>query len=635
MSELIELLKSSFLFKDLSDPILAKVAERLSFEEYHPRETIFREGAEGDALFLIQKGAVEIRKRDQESGIEFHLNRLEAPSAFGEIALLKAAPRSASVVAIEGTRTAILKGDDFKNLALKLPEFAMAMAQSLAERVDELSKERRLTFSQLSQLDYDAKVMSMLPKKIMMAHQMVPLGYNGSFLSVAMVNPHNPDAMDELRRQAPGVMIEPVVVSEIDFKRFIESVYDRVTSGEAAAENKASSDITELMTSLDDDLRDLNSHDENSIVRLVQKMLIEANSQSASELHIEPRAESIQIRQRRNGILENLTTHPRKIQSALINRFKQMSHLDLEKTTPQAGTIALLENEREINFQVSTLPTRFGEKLVVKLPETGSVPALAKLVTSSQELQSISQLLTLPYGLILVIGPPGSGKTTTLYSILRQLTERNLSAYALGNHMAFDLPGINRIALDENKLSMKEAFQATLKQNPDVILLEELTDIDSFQMAIDTAMTGHLVISSFAAVDLESAIQRFEMMGGQKSNLFEALAGTITQRLLRRLCQSCRKSFTAEPMMLERLDLDQHSTLYRHQGCSVCEQTGYRGRLGLYEVLVNNSETRRLLKADAINEMYSKSFVSLRELGQEKLITGETTPQELIRALRL
>jgi type IV pilus assembly protein PilB len=643
-AESIEVLKVSYLFRDLPDAILAKVAERLVFENYNPRETIFREGQEGDALFLIASGSVEIRKKDRESGIEFHLNRLEAPASFGEIALLKAGPRSATVVSVQDTRTAVLRGPDFYNLVKKLPEFAMAVAKGLAERVDELSRERKITYSQLSQLDYDAQVMSMLPKKSLLDHKMVPLGYNGSSLSVAMVDPQNQAAMDELRRQIRGVMIEPIVVSEMDFKRFMDTIYDRVTRPQQkedpanAVSPGGKIDINDLMHELDEDLRKLKGHGEDSIVTLTRNLLLEAVRNSASELHIEPQAERILIRYRVNGQLQNGQELQRGLQADLLRRYKLMAGLDIENnsTHPQHGSIDITENDLNVSFQVDTVPTRYGEKMVISMPETGSIPALANLVGTANELQNISRLLNIPYGLLLVSGPPGAGKTTTLYSILRQLSERPINAYAIGQRMAFDLPNVNRVDIDEAGISMIEAMQATLAQRPDVILLESLPDFETFQLALDAAMTGHLVISSFAATDLDAALRRYEMMGGQRADLLEALSGVITQRLLRRLCPACREAYQPDSVVLQRLGLNEADTLYRPKGCSVCDSTGYRGQSGLHEVIVLDSHQRQLLRSgQPLHSLYDYGLRSLRQVGMELLRNGETTPQELIRELRL
>lgn len=642
--ESIELLKVSYLFRDLPDAILAKVAERLVFENYNPRETIFREGQEGDALFLIASGSVEIRKKDRESGIEFHLNRLEAPASFGEIALLKAGPRSATVVSVQDTRTAVLRGPDFYNLVKKLPEFAMAVAKGLAERVDELSRERKITYSQLSQLDYDAQVMSMLPKKSLVDHKMVPLGYNGSSLSVAMVDPQNQAAMDELRRQIRGVMIEPIVVSEMDFKRFMDTIYDRVTRPQQkddpanAVSPGGKIDINDLMHELDEDLRKLKGHGEDSIVTLTRNILLEAVRNSASELHIEPQAERILIRYRVNGQLQNGQELQRGMQADLLRRYKLMAGLDIENnsTRPQHGSIDITENDLNVSFQVDTVPTRYGEKMVISMPETGSIPALANLVGTANELQNISRLLNIPYGLLLVSGPPGAGKTTTLYSILRQLSERPINAYAIGQRMAFDLPNVNRVDIDEAGITMLEAMRATLAQRPDVILLESLPDFETFQLALDAAMTGHLVISSFAATDLDAALRRYEMMGGQRADLLEALSGVITQRLLRRLCPACREAYQPDSVVLQRLGLNEADTLYRPKGCSVCDNTGYRGQSGLHEVIVLDSHQRQLLRSgQPLHSLYDYGLRSLRQVGMELLRNGETTPQELIRELRL
>lgn len=636
MSQGIELLKASYLFRDLPDRILEQVASRLVYDQFGPREAIFREGADGDTLYILIKGQVEIRKRDPESGIEFHLTRLDAPAAFGEIALLHTGPRSATVATLSDTEVAMLKGPDFHSLVNKLPEFALAVARGLASRVDELSRERRISYGQLNRMDYDPQVLGLLSKKTLRELKLVPLAYNGTSLQVAMVNPEDITALNQLRSMIRGVMIEPVVVSELDFKRFMDTVYERVLKdAEQVKSEKESLDLSDLMSSLDEDVKALNAHGDESVVKLARNLLIQAIRANASDLQLEPRADRLHVRVRIDGQLSSLQELPRSLHRDLVNRFKTMASLNVEDDSPQHGEILVSEEQLEITFRVDTLPTRYGEKLVISMPDTGSIPALDKLVPTQSERSALSRFLTAPYGLGLVLGPAGSGKTTTLYSLLRQLGERNLNAYAIGERLAYDIEGVVRVETGKS-LSIADALASVLCQNPDVILLESLDDARTIQLAIDAALTGHLVLSAFSAINLDAALMRYELMGGSRAQLLEALTGTISQRLVRKLCPSCRESYEPEQAVLTRLGLGNWDTLYRPKGCTVCQQTGYRGRIGLFEVLALNPEQRGALKqATPMEEIMSSEQRSLKEAGLELLREGLTTPQELLRELML
>ncbi|MGV3525971.1 MAG: ATPase, T2SS/T4P/T4SS family [Candidatus Sericytochromatia bacterium] len=637
MSASVVLLKSCYLFQDLPAHLLEKVAERIRFDRFGPREVIFHEGDAGDTLFLLQQGEVEVRKKDRESGITFHLTKLQAPAAFGEIALLKDAARSASVISLGDTQVGMLKGDDFQQLVQKIPEFAVAMARGLAERVDSLSRERRMSYSQLSQLHYDAQVLGMLPKKSIQTLKALPLAYNGTALSVAMVNPQDLSALEHLRQMVRGVMIEPVVVSASDFQRFMDTVYDRVVSGKALSETAtAALDISALMDEIDADLRDLNRHDTHSVVQLARDLLLQAVRQNASELHLEPRAEQLLVRGRINGQLSILNTLPRGLQPDLVARFKSMAQLDpAASSQDQHGSIHINDAGLDILFAVDTLPTRYGEKLVVSLPKSGSIPMLDQILESAPERQNLSQLLTLPHGLVLVLGPAGSGKTTTLYSLMRQLAEREVNAYAIGDRLAYDLERVNRVETGP-QWALPQALQAVLNQHPDVILLEDLPDLTSFKLAINAALSGRLVISAFAATGLDAALMRFQLMGGERQTLIDALAGTLTQRLVRRLCPNCQEAYAPDFVILQRLGLNSDDPLYRSKGCSVCQNTGYRGRVAVNEVLVLNPEQRDALHAGArLSQLHRSGQRSLQDCGLELLRAGQTTPAELLRELML
>lgn len=635
MQATLELLKSCYLFQDLPENLLQRVSERIRFETFRPREVIFREGQEGDTLFLLHKGSVEIRKKDRQSGIEFHLNKLEAPAAFGEISLLKTSPRTATVMTLSDTEVAMLKGEDFQSLLHKIPEFAIAVSRSLASRVDELSRHHRISFGQLSQLNYDPHVLGMLPHKTIQQLKALPLSYNGTSLSVAMVNPDDLSAMESLRQLLRGVVIEPVVVSEADFKRFMQTVYQKALKQSEPEEAEPSKlDISGLLDEIDADLQKFSVHDQHTVDRLSRELLVQAVREGASELHLEPRSDRLMVRLRLNGRLQPLTEFSRAQQTDLINRLKSMAGMDLTRPElVQQGSLQITENNLEVSFAVNTLPTRYGEKMVISMPETGGVPSLERLIQTDLERQALSSLITTPYGLILMLGPQGSGKTTTMYSLLRQMAERNLNIYAIGDQISYELDGINRVDTGK-QLSVANALQGVLRQHADVILLEEIPDFQTLQLALDAALTGHLILSVMQASNLDTALMRHELQGGSRQMMIDALAGVITQRLVRKLCPNCREAYSPDAAILKRLELHSDAKLYRPKGCSVCNQTGYRGRIGIYETLVLDAEQReQLQQGGRLTQLYRTGQRSLKDSALEMVSEGLTTPQELLQEL--
>jgi type II secretory ATPase GspE/PulE/Tfp pilus assembly ATPase PilB-like protein len=236
----------------------------------------------------------------------------------------------------------------------------------------------------------------------------------------------------------------------------------------------------------------------------------------------------------------------------------------------------------------------------------------------------------MPYGLILILGPTGSGKTTTLYSLLRQMTERDLNVYAIGEHLSYDLEKVIRV--DTHKeLSVAEALQGALRQHADVILLEEIPDKQTLELALDAALSGHLILSVMQASNLDAALMRHELQGGNKSLMLEALSGVVTQRLTRKLCPNCREAYLPDPAVLQRLGLGAETPLYRPQGCSVCQESGYRGRVGVYETLLVDTEVRKFLKQGGqVSQLHQAGHRSLKDSALEMLSAGLTTPQELL-----
>ena len=413
------------LFGALSDDECRIVESRLKPREFPPFQSIVKEGGPGDSMFFINTGAAEVRKRDPNTGIEFMLSELKAGSCFGELALLTGKPRTASVVATEPTTCSVLEQGDLEDLLLHYPKISLALNRVLAERLEEANAQTGIECINLSNLRFDARVMKLLPQPMMVQHKVLPVALSNNRLTLAMVNPNNLIALDDVRRIIKGVMIEPVVTSEDDFRRFMNTRYREILKKEEekqaqakeqamallkdVAGDKAAAEVEKLICKADrtenilealqsealkslevdesqevkDTATDLyNSAEDAPIIRLANNILALAIQKGASDIHIEPQEKELAVRFRIDGALQQVHVLPKKIQMGLISRFKILSKLDIaEKRLPQDGRVSMRLDERSIDFRVSTIPSKFGEKVCMRiLDKSNTLLGLDKLI---------------------------------------------------------------------------------------------------------------------------------------------------------------------------------------------------------------------------------------------------------------
>jgi type IV pilus assembly protein PilB len=667
------------LFSGLPYEECRLLESRLRPREFAPQQIIVKEGGPGDAMFFITSGAVEVRKKDPNTGIDFLLSELKVGACFGEMALLTGKPRAASVIAVEPTSCSVLEQPAFDDVLLTSPKVSLAMSCVLAERLDEADQQTGIEYINLSKLQFDARVLKLLPQQMILQHHVLPLAVANNRLTLAMVNPSNLVALDDVRRVVKGVIIEPVVTSEDDFKRFMATSYadllrqeeERQARARAASTLKGTAGEGETLglkaDSMESILKSLQSEAVKSLeleepqlspesvtdisgsaedapnIRLANSILALAIKKGASDIHVEPQEKELIVRFRIDGALEQAQVLPKKIQMGLISRFKILSKLDIaEKRLPQDGRIGVRLEDRPIDFRVSTIPSKWGEKVCMRiLDKSNTLLGLDKLILQPDVLALVREMIAQPYGIIYVTGPTGSGKTTTLYSALAELNAPDVNISTAEDPIEYDLPRVNQVQTHkEIGLDFARILRSFLRQDPDIILVGETRDKETAHIAVEAALTGHLVFTTLHTNDAAGAFTRLGEMGIEPFLMSNSTIGVIAQRLTRRLCQDCKESYTPDDVSLKYLGLDpsKHLTFYRHKGCDNCSFTGYRGRVGVYEVLRMNAELRRLASSGASAETIADAAVkngmkTLKDYSVWLLQNGWTTLDQVLQVV--
>jgi general secretion pathway protein E len=472
--------------------------------------------------------------------------------------------------------------------------------------------------------------------------RILPMVVRDGVLHVAMADPGDFYSLQALQL-ATGLRIEPVLARERDIAETLDAYY-----GNGAAAAKETPDGTdgevEFISEDEEDvdhLRDLAS--EAPVIRLVNLLINRAVEQRASDIHIEPFEQELKIRYRIDGVLHDVETPPRRLQAAIVSRVKIMAKLNIaERRLPQDGRIKLRIMGREIDLRVSTLPTLYGESVVMRiLDRSGIVMDLGQLGFGPDTLGQFNQLIVRPYGMILVTGPTGSGKTTTLYAALEKINSPEKKIITIEDPVEYQLSGVNQIHVrSQIGLTFANGLRSIVRQDPDVIMVGEIRDAETAEIAIQAALTGHLVFSTLHTNDAAGAVARLLEMGVEDYLLASSLLGVLAQRLVRVVCKNCRVPAEAGVEALSDLAAGEAgasgTTIYETRGCEACSGTGYRGRRGIYELLVVGDQVRDLVLKRASADMLKQEAVrqgmrTLRDDGWLKVRGGVTTVAELLR----
>lgn len=653
-------LKKTELFKSLNDDELQALANQLKERIYPPNTAIVREGAQGDSMFIIKDGKVEIKKKEPSLGIDLTIATLETGACFGEMALLTGNPRSATVMAVVPTTVFVLDKKDFERLLHEHKSISISLNKIVAERIESLNAQKGMGMVSLSKLKLDADVISLLPEQLIKKYRVIPIAYSNSTLTLAMVNPNDLPAIDEVRKFIKGLAIEPVVISGDDFKTFIEKDYPEIMKkGEEKAEVNIDS-ILESMDSVQSDLikdveveetkeeemgiTDLqNEAQEAPIVKLTNNIIAMALKKGASDIHIEPMEKSLRVRYRIDGVLREEMVLPRKVILPLVSRIKIISKLDItERRLPQDGRITMRLGNKSIDFRVSTIPTKFGEKICTRiLDKSNTAMGLDRLITHKPTLDLVREMISKPYGIIYVTGPTGSGKSTTLYSALAEKNSVDVNISTVEDPIEYDLPGINQVQVNPDiGLDFARVLRAFLRQDPDIILVGETRDKETAKIAVEAALTGHLVFTTLHANDAPSTFMRLNEMGIEPFLTATSIIGIIAQRLVRRICPECKEKYIPDSVILKYLGLPEDTELYKGKGCDACALTGYKGRVGVYEVLMVNETVRHLIAEGAETQTIREEAIkagmkTLKDYCLILLKEGLTTVDEVLRTVAI
>jgi type IV pilus assembly protein PilB len=504
-----------------------------------------------------------------------------------------------------------------------------------------LAEQVGLDFVDLSEHQIDPMAATLLPEQLARRYRALPIGERDGKLLVAMSDPANVFALDDIRA-ITNRDVQPIVATASDVEQAIAKFSGMGDQVEALA-SEASSKLE-----AEDGLGDMEAAVEDApIVRLVQAIMTQAVADRASDVHIEPHERDVRVRFRVDGVLHEVMHSPKNIQNGLISRLKVMADLNIaEKRVPQDGRMSIKVGSKVLDIRLATLPTVYGEKVVLRiLDKTQALLQLSDLGFEEEAFKRYQQSFRKPYGAILVTGPTGSGKSTTLYATLNILNEIDRNIITVEDPVEYRLAGANQIQVNiKAGLTFASALRSILRADPDIVLIGEIRDRETAMIAVEAALTGHLVLSTLHTNDAAAAITRLTEMEVETFLVASALDCVVAQRLARVLCERCKEGFVAEPKELLEAGLPEWriaevKELFRPVGCSACANTGYRGRMGLYEVMPVTEEIERLTVERASSDhiravAIEQGMSTLREDGLEKAIRGTTSLQEIARVVK-
>jgi len=509
-----------------------------------------------------------------------------------------------------------------------------------------LAKQYRVPAVDLGKVVVDPKILHLIPNDVATKHLVLPLRRVGRKLTVAMVNPTDLSAIDDLKF-ITKMNIEPVIAGEYTLRTQLERYY-------AQASQQMASILEDLIE--EEDLEFVDDHEEDvsvaalqaevnnaPVVKFINGLLTDAVVKGVSDIHIEPFEREVRVRYRIDGALQEVMKPPVKMKAALTSRIKILADLNIaERRVPQDGRIKLRLKNKVVDFRVSTLPVIFGEKIVLRILDKGNLTFdLSKFGFEPKAEKDFFHAIAQPYGMVLVTGPTGSGKTTTLYSALSKINTIDTNIMTAEDPVEYNIHGINQVLVrNEIGMSFAAALRAFLRQDPNIIMVGEIRDIETGGIAIKAALTGHLVLSTLHTNDCPSTITRLIDMGLEPFNVASALNLLTAQRLVRRICGNCKVEthYESEYLQAARVPLDwaARTTFYKGEGCDMCGGTGLKGRQGLYEVMAMSQALRKAIMAEASTDelrdiALREGMLTLRMDGLKKVERGITTLEEVVK----
>ncbi|MGV3713284.1 GspE/PulE family protein [Pseudolysinimonas sp.] len=528
-------------------------------------------------------------------------------------------------------------GGDEKHIRELIEGGVVSEGQVASARAAQLG----LPFVDLLEYPVDRSAVALVPIQLLRRHDVLPIGRDSDTLLLAMADPRDVLALDDIRA-AVRMQVRPVVAERNDLLAAIgrlvrsDGELSELTTA-IVEENVAAGDV--VLAAAEP------TEDDAPIVRFVNLLISQAIQDHASDIHIEPAERELQVRYRIDGVLHEMQRAPKNVQNGVISRLKIMSDIDIaERRKPQDGRMSVIHNGKQIDLRVATLPTVFGEKVVMRILDN-SMTALGmdQLRLLDHNAATYRNSYSKPYGMILVTGPTGSGKSTTLYTTLHEVARPEINVITVEDPVEYRIPGINQVQVNPKAgLTFASALRSILRSDPDVVLLGEIRDHETAQIAIEASLTGHLVLSTLHTNDAPSAVTRLIEMGIEPFLVGSALDCIVAQRLARKLCDKCKEPYQHSPVELESLRFLEPGgiapTLYKPVGCPSCSNTGYRGRVALHEVMAVSEEIERLAVARASSAEIGRVAVgqgmrTLRQDGWAKAQLGLTSIEEILRVV--
>ena len=527
----------------------------------------------------------------------------------------------------------------------RLGEVLMELGLVSRTQLDEvLAHQAGVESVELSNIDISQDVLNMIPADLVNRYSVMPIERQNGRLTVAMVDPFHSQAIEDLRL-VTGCSLKRLYADPDDLEKAAQKFYgskvnrmlDDLAPGQGTIEGTAAELEGELTA---DRLHELAA--EPSLVNLVNLILLEAIEARASDIHIEPFETQVKIKYRVDGLLIEKSSSPKKLQAAIISRIKIMANMNIaERFVPQDGHIEFKGKRGKVDIRVSTVPTVFGESIVMRiLDRSAALISLEDLGMNQMTLNSFEICLNKAHGIVLVTGPTGSGKTTTLYAALNKIYSPSLKIITIEDPVEYQLEGIVQMPVNPRRgLTFGRGLRHILRQDPNVVMVGEIRDKETADIAIRAALTGHLVFSTLHTNDAAGAVTRLIDMGVEPFLLASSLEGVLAQRLVRSTCPHCKEAYKPKESLLRSIEnsvkIDRNAPLYHGVGCDKCSNTGMRGRLGIFELLRINEKLRKLIATRPSTEQIKKNapsdHVSMRHDGVEKVISGQTTPEEVLR----
>jgi type IV pilus assembly protein PilB len=526
-----------------------------------------------------------------------------------------------------------------ERLGKVLVTLAMATQDAIARAV---ASQLNIEYVNVQTVEISEDVLTALPEALIRRHSVIPLKLtDDNALVLGMVDPLDIIALDDIRRLVEREVV-PAAITQDGFQHAVNKYPALEGSLDQVIQEIRPSDVGEEEPSLDK-LREV--VEDAPVVRLVNLMLVQAVRQGASDIHVEPQERQLRIRYRIDGALYNVMTAPKHIQAATVSRIKIMGNMNIaERRAPQDGRIELRVDNREIDLRVSSVPTTHGEKVVMRiLDKRSALVGIEKLGLMGHDQERFENLVTKPYGIILITGPTGSGKTTSLYAILNRLNKTEVNIITIEDPVEYQLGGIAQVQINAKAgLTFASGLRSFLRQDPDIIMVGEVRDEETARLAIQAALTGHLVLSTLHTNDAPGAVARLVDMGVEPFLVSSSVIGVVAQRLIRVLCNKCKEPYTPPPEVVARYGLakggGEPPQIYRAKGCEACNNIGYRGRLGLFEIMPMDDEVRTLIVKHAPADEIKRAAVglgmrTLQQDGVAKVVAGITSLEEMLRVV--